>query len=89
MNSRRNGFGLGTALCLASVYLTFNVPALAQDAAPPGDEKPDATQAKSDDTADKATDEPIAEAVTLEPAMEAEEEPAAKTEEEPAAKPKD
>ena len=89
MNSRRNGFGLGTALCLASVYLTFNVPALAQDAAPPGEEKPDATQAKSDDTADKATDEPIAEAVTLEPAMEAEEEPAAKPEQEPAAKPKE
>jgi len=53
MTSRRNGLGLGVALSLGSLCLSFGAPALAQDEPAPGP-----TPAGADDTAAKPADAP-------------------------------
>ena len=50
MIPRRIGFGLGVALSIASVYLTWNAPAFAQEEPPPGPEAPPADTAAGEGT---------------------------------------
>ncbi len=78
MTSRNSGFGLAIALSLASVSLTLNTPALAQDEAPPAEDPfLNPPQGEEDAAADAADEAPAAEAAddAPEPDEEAEEEP--------------
>jgi hypothetical protein len=72
MITRRHGFGLSTALSLASFCLSFTTPALAQDPAPPPSsdsteakppEEPKPTEAPAGAPAEPPKDEKAAEAV--------------------------
>ncbi len=77
MITRRHGFGLGTALSLASLCLSFTRPALAQDPVPP----------PAADAATKPADAPPADAPAGTPAAEPTKEPEKAAEQDKAPEP--